>query len=372
MKKFLKYTLMAVIALVFIGTFIFLYQKSSTKVATYDVYTATTSNIKKTSILTGTIEPRDEILIKPQISGIIAELYKEAGEMVKAGEVIAKVKVIPDMGQLNSAESRVTLAKINLTQATNDYQRTEKLYREKLVSQEEFEKSRQAYLQAKEEVNSSTDALQIVKEGVSKSNAAYSTTLIRSTIDGLILDIPVKVGNSVTMSNTFNDGTTIATVANMRSLIFKGYVDETEVGQVHTGMEVKVMIGALSGRDFPAKIEFIAPKVSTATANANQFELKAAIDIPQDVKIRAGYSANAEIIIDSRNAVITIPEGAVEYADGAAFVYKLTKEEPQTFERVRVTVGLSDGVNIEVKSGLKAGNKIRGNVKEEDNNSKAQ
>lgn len=219
MKKYIKIGILVLIALIFIGTFVFLYQKSQPKDTKYDIQKVETTNLVQTTVATGKIEPRDEVQIKPQISGIIAEVYKEAGEKVKKGEVIAKVKVIPELGQLNSAESRVRLAEMNGRQAETDLTRMEKLYNDKLVSNEEYEKTLLAARQAREEIQAAKDNLEIVKEGITKNSASFSSTLIRSTIDGLILDVPVKVGNSVIMSNTFNDGTTIATVADMSDLI---------------------------------------------------------------------------------------------------------------------------------------------------------
>ena len=232
MKKYLKVFIAALIALIFIGTFVFLWQKSRPKEIVYQEFTPEKKDIRMTTILTGKIEPRNEVNVKPQISGIITELLKEPGQTVTAGEVIARVKVIPDMGQLSSAESRVRLSAINLQQAEKDYARQLSLHEQKLVSDEEFEKTRQQLRQAQEEKAAADDALQVVRDGVSRSNASASSTLIRSTIAGVILDIPVKVGNSVINSNTFNDGTTIATVANMRDLIFRGNIDETEVGRM--------------------------------------------------------------------------------------------------------------------------------------------
>ena len=361
MKKVIKYFLIALVAVIFAGTFVFLYQKSQTPEATYDTYTAEVMTIEKTSVLTGTIEPRDEVLIKPQISGIISEVYKQAGDVVKSGEVIAKVKVIPEMTSVNSSRHRVSLAKINLDQIAAEHARTAKLYEDKLVSREEYEKSLQSYRQAKEELKTAGSELQIITEGISPDNGGYSTTLIRSTIDGLILDVPVKVGNSVIMSNTFNDGTTIATVADMSRLIFKGYVDETEVSDVRVDMPVKIVIGAMPDRDFAARVEYIAPKAA-GTDNANRFELKAAVSIPSDVVVRAGYSANAEIILLRATDVLAIPEGAVEYKADGTFVYLLTDAATGTFSRTPVKVGLSNGVNIQIKSGLKKGDKVRGNI----------
>ena len=360
MKKYIKWVVLAGVALIFIATFIFLYQKSKPKATTYEILTTSTGNLEKTTVATGKVEPRDEVQVKPQISGIIDEIYKIAGQTVKKNEVIAKIKVIPDMGSLNSAESRVRLATINLNQIKTDYERMKKLYNQKLISSEEFEKSNVSYLQAQEEKNNAEDALNIVKEGISRSNTAYSTTLIRSTIDGLILDIPVKVGNSVILSNTFNDGTTIASVANMDDLIFKGQIDETEVGRLHEGMPVKLTIGALQNIVFDATLEYISPK-GVEQNGANQFEIKAAITVPQDLQIRSGYSANAEIVLERATDVLTIPESAVEFKEDSTFVYVLTDSIPeQKFVRQSITTGLSDGIRMEVKSGLKENDRLRG------------
>ena len=362
MIKAIKFLVIALVAVIFIGTFVFLYKKSQPETVQYETYECKPTSIERTTVVTGSIEPRDEVLIKPQISGIISELYKEAGQTVRKGEVIAKVKVVPDMSTLSSAENRLRLAKINNAQAKTDYERTKKLFDEKLISADEYDKVRLAYSQSKEEIAAATDALEIAKEGVSRSTASYSTTLIRSTVDGLILDVPVKVGNSVIMSNTFNDGTTIASVANMSNLIFKGTIDETEVAMLHEGMPVKITIGALQDRVFPANLEYIAPKVSSSTSSANQFEIKAAVSIPAGVKIRAGYSANAEVVLDHLEGVLAVPEGAIEFSGDSSFVYVETSQKPQSFARRQVKTGMSDGMNIQILSGLKKGDKVRGNI----------
>ena len=368
MKKYSKLIIAVVIALIFIGTFVFLWQKSQPKEVVYSELTPTVNDLRKTTIITGKIEPRNEVYVKPQISGIITEILKEAGDYVQAGEVIAKVKVIPDMGSLSSAEARVRLADINLEQAKVDYDREKNLYDQKLVSADEFDKVAQQLRQAKHEVNAATDALQVVRDGFSKSNASASSTLIRSTISGVILDIPVKVGNSVINSNTFNDGTTIATVANMNDLIFRGNIDETEVGQLVTGMPLKITIGALQDLSFEASLEYISPK-ATENNGANQFEIKAAVKIATTPdgspsgksKIRSGYSANAEIILASTDHALTIPESAIEFSGDSTFVYVIKGDGKQKeYERRQIETGLSDGVNIEVKKGLTEKEKVRG------------
>ena len=360
MKKFMKIAVLVLIAAIFIGTFVFLYQKSQPEVVSYQILKAETKDLVQTTVATGKIEPRDEVEIKPQISGIIAEVYKEAGQTVQQGEVIAKVKVIPELGTLNSAESRVRLAEMNGKQAEIDLERMEKLYNDKLVSNEEYEKTLLAAKQAREELQAAKDNLEIVKEGITKSSASFSSTLIRSTITGLILDVPIKVGNSVIMSNTFNDGTTIATVADMSDLIFRGNVDETEVGRIREGIPVKITLGALQNMKFDAVLEYISPK-SIENNGANQFEIKAAITVPDSVTIRSGYSANAEMVLQQANDALTIPESAVEFSNDSTFVYVLTDSVPtQTFERRLIATSISNGIDTEVKQGLKAGESVRG------------
>lgn len=369
MKKYFKIIIAALVALIFIGTFVFLWAKSQPKPTEYEVFTPTYKDLKKTTIVTGKIEPRNEVNVKPQISGIITELYKHAGDMVEAGEIIAKVKVIPDMGQLSSAESRLRLAQVNVKQAKVDYAREKILFDKGLVSADEYDKIHQSYKQALEEVRASEDNLEVVRDGVSKSNANSSSTLIRSTISGLILDVPVKLGNTVILSNTFNDGTTIATVANMKDLIFRGNIDETEVGKLVTGMPMKITIGALQDTKLEASLEYVSPKAIESNGT-NQFEVKAAIRGLNGATIRSGYSANAEIVLSQANHVLTVPESAIEFQGNQTYVYVVKGSgDKKTYERRKVVTGLSDGLNIEIKSGLTLKDKVRGPKKVTDDGS---
>ena len=359
MKKYIKFIIAAIIALIFIGTFVFLWMKSRPQSIVYEEFMPKVMDLKKTTVVTGKIEPRNEVNVKPQISGIITEITKEAGQTIQAGEIIAKIKVIPDMQQLSSAEARVRLAEVNVKQATVDYQREKVLFDKGLVSADEYDKVRQTMRQA-QEARAANDNLEVVRDGVSKSNASTSSTLIRSTVSGLILDIPVKVGNTVILSNTFNDGTTIATVANMNDLIFRGNIDETEVGSLVTGMSMKITIGALQNEKLQARLEYISPK-AVENNGANQFELKAAITGLGRTQLRSGYSANAEIVLAQANQVLTVPESAIEFEGNNTYVYIVKGSgEQQTFERRRVVTGLSDGINIEIKSGLSKKDKVRG------------
>ena len=361
MKRYIKYIMMALAAVVFIGTFVFLYIKSQPKPVEYNEFEPKQMDIRKTTVVTGKIEPRNEVNVKPQISGIITEILKEAGQKVEAGEVIAKVKVIPDMSSLSAAQARVRLAGINERQARTDFEREKALFDKGLVSADEYDKIAQALRQAREESAAAQDNLEVVRDGVSKTNASASSTLIRSTVTGLILDIPVKVGNSVILANTFNDGTTIATVANMNDLIFRGNIDETEVGRLTTGMTMKITIGALQDLKFDARLEYISPK-ATDQNGANQFEIKAAVNLPtSSEQIRSGYSANAEIVLAEARGVLSVPESAIEFSGNDTFVYVVKGSgKEKTYERRKVTTGLSDGINIEIRSGLKKGETVRG------------
>ncbi|MCQ2067090.1 MAG: efflux RND transporter periplasmic adaptor subunit [Bacteroidaceae bacterium] len=357
MKKFFKFILVAVMIVAVIGIFVFLYKKSKPEEVRYQELTATMQDIDKSTVITGKITPRNEVNVKPQINGIIAELLKEAGQQVQKDEVIAKLKVIPDMNSLSSAQSRVRLSEINLQQAQVNYDREKALFDRNMVSAEEMDKVAQALAQAKEERAGAQDALEVIRDGVSSSNATSSSTLVRSTITGLILDIPVKVGNSVIQANTMNDGTTVATVADMTDLIFDGNIDETEVGMLYEGMPMKISIGALRDYTLDATLEYVSPK-AVENNGANQFEVKAAVDVQSDKMIRSGYSANAEIVLETVRNVLAIPESALQFIKDDTFVY--LRNERGGYSLQKVETGLSDGVNIEVKSGLKEGDVVRG------------
>lgn len=361
MKRILKIALLVILGLLVIGTLFWLWKKQQPKEIKYEIIVVAEDSIENTSVATGKVSPRDEILIKPQISGIISELRKEAGDYVKAGDIIATVKVIPEVAQLNSAESRVTVAQISLTQVKTEYERQKQLFSKGVIAKEEMDKSDADYKKALEELENSKDNLDIIKNGMSKKTAQYSNTQIRSTIDGMILDVPIKVGNSVIQSNTFNDGTTIATVANMNDLIFIGKLDETEVGRVHVGMPIKLTVGAIENRKFDATLEYIAPK-GTEENGAILFEIKAAARA-DSAAIRAGYSANAEIVLAKRQKVLTIPESSVTFSNDSTFVYVLKDVvgEKQNFDKRQIKIGLSDGIKVEVLSGLTKGEKVRGN-----------
>jgi HlyD family secretion protein len=359
-KKIMRIILFSLLGLAVLGTFYFLWKKAQPVVTVYELITPEMGTIETKTVATGNVEPRYEILIKPQISGIISELMKEAGQQVKSGEIIATVKVIPEMVQLNSAESRVNIADINFKQIETTFKRDEQLFKQGIMTAQEYDVSKANFLKSKEELDNAQNALEIVRDGIARNSKVASTTQIRSTITGMILDVPIKVGNSVIQSNNFNDGTTIASVANMNDMIFKGYVDETEIGRINEGMPIKLTVGAIESRTFEAVLEYVSPK-GQEKSGAIQFEIKAAVTIPDSVFIRAGYSANAEIVLKRADDVLTIPESAVTFNGDSTFVQIVKQENPkQVFEKMAIKTGLSDGIKIEVKEGLTGEDKIRG------------
>ena len=357
LKFILKLLLGLVILVIFVGTIYFLYAKSQAKPVSYKTESPFITNIIKKSVATGAVIPRKEIAIKSKVSGIIEKMYKIAGDPIKVGEVIAKVKIIPDMVNLNNAESRLSRAQINFNNAKTDYDRNSELVKGGVISKTDFQQTELAYNNAKEELESSESNLQLIKEGASKKTGVVSNTLIRSTITGMILDIPVKEGNSVIESNTFNEGTTIASVADMGEMIFEGKVDESEVGKIKENMELILTIGAIDKQSFKAKLEYISPK-GVAENGAIQFPIRAKVELEKDYFIRAGYSANADIVLERRDSVLAVSEGLIKFNGDTPSVEVETS--PQNFSKRIVKTGLSDGVNIEVLEGLSKTDKLKG------------
>lgn len=359
MKKAFKVGLLVLVVCSIFGTMFYLYQKSKKKPVVYEVKSPFISNIVKKTVATGSVVPRKEILIKPQVSGIIEELYILAGNQVKKGDLIARVKIIPNMVELNNAESRLSKAKINYEDAKTVYERQKKVFEQGVIPMAEFQQYKLTYMNAMEEQESAESNLQLIKEGVSKKQGGVTNTLIRSTIQGMVLDVPVEVGNSVIEANNFNEGTTIASVADMGEMIFKGKVDETEVGKLKIGMPLILSIGAIEDEKFDASLEYVAPKGKEENG-AIQFEIKANVKLKSNNFIRAGYSANADIVLDRRDSVMVIPESLIQFEKSGDSAYVEVEKQPQVFDKRYIKTGLSDGVNIEVKEGIKKDDKIKG------------
>lgn len=356
MKTFFRILLIVVIIGIFGGTIFYLYSKSKQKPVVYETATPFYTDIVKKTVATGKVVPRQEIDIKPQVSGIIEQIFIEPGQKVKSGDLIARVKIIPNMLNLANAESRVKRAEISRDDTHRAFIRQKELFEKGVVAEADFQQYEIQYLNALEELQAAENNLQLIRDGVTLSQGDASNTLIRSTISGMILNVPVEVGNSVIETNNFNEGTTIATIADMNEMIFKGQVDESEVGNIHEGMNLQLTIGAIDNIQFNARLEHISPR-GVEESGAVLFEIRAAVSLKDDVFIRAGYSANADIVLDSRDSVLSVKESLLLFENGSTYVEVETT--PQVFERRDVNLGLSDGLNIEVLSGLEPEDRIK-------------
>lgn len=355
-RKIRNSILIALLLGALVWTFYFLYQKSQKPPVVFQTVQPFDTTVIKKTVATGSVTPRREVNMKSQVSGIIEKLFIVAGQQIKQGDVIARVKIIPNMLNLANAETRVNSAKLNMDNAKIEYERNKLLFDQNVISKAEFQPYELKLKTTQEELTASENQLQIIKDGVSKSSGAVSNTLVRSTITGMVLDVPVKEGSQVIESNTFNEGTTIASVANMGEMIFEGRLDESEVGKVQEGMDIVLTIGAIDKQSFNAKLEYIAPKGITENG-AIQFLIRAAISKDNSAFLRAGYSANADIILAKKEKVLAIPESVLQFDKEKPFVEVETKN--QQFEKRFVKTGLSDGINIEVLEGVKKGDKIK-------------
>ena len=360
MKTALKIVAALVVVGVFVGTIFYLYKKSQAKPVVFETATAFKTDIIRKTVATGSVIPRREIEIKPKVSGIVEEIFIEPGDHVKKDQLIARVKIIPDMINLNNAESRVKRAEIQLEEAKKNYLRYKELYTQQVIPESEYLTYEIAWKTASEELNAAEDNLELIREGATKKAGQATNTLIRSTIEGMVLDVPVEEGKSVIESNTFNDGTTIATIADMGEMIFEGKVDESEVGKIREGMDLILSIGAIDQEKFSARLERISPK-GVEENGAIQFEIRADVQLKEDQFIRAGYSANADIVLERKDQVLAINESLLKFDGDTAYVEVETS--PQTFEKRIVKTGLSDGLVIEILEGLTADEKIKAAAK---------
>ncbi len=356
----------ALIVLMFIGTLGYLALKGVSHDVVYETISLQQDTIRKRTMATGTIVPRKEVEIKPQsISGIIEEIYVEEGQLVKKGDEIAKIAIVPNEVNLNGAVSRLNMAKITFQNAEVNYNRDLDLLKKEVIARLDFEKTELAYQNAREELKAAQNNLQLIRTGASSSQKS-SNTLIRSTIDGMVLNVPVKIGNSVIASNNFNDGTTIASVADMGEIIFEGKIDETDVAKLYLEMPIELTIGAIENQKVDAVLEHISPKGEEENG-AVKFEIKAKVLVKEGQKIRAGYSANADIVLEKRENVPVLKERYLIFREDSTFVEVLTSEEPQVFEERYIKIGLSDGLNIEILSGVEASDRIKAGIKEDKN-----
>lgn len=357
MKKAFSILAVLVVLAAFVGTFYYLWNKSKEVPVVYKTESPFVADIIKKAVATGSVVPRKEVAIKPQISGIIEELFVEAGQVVKTGEILARIRVVPNSGAVSAAENRLKTAKISLDNAQLDLDRNRNLNEQGIVAKSSYQQFQLAVDLAQAEHEAAIENLQIVKEGASQKLASSSTTQVRATVSGMVLEVPIEIGNSVIEANTFNDGTTIATIADMGEMIFEGKVDESEVGKLRQGMELLLQVAAIDQQRFKATLEHIAPK-GVEQDGAIQFEIRAAIELQEGAFLRAGYSANADIVLDRRSQVLSITESLLQFDDQQK-PYVEVETGPQVFQRRELKIGLSDGITIEVLEGLTSGDKIK-------------
>ncbi len=355
-KIFLTLVALTLLA-AFVGTLFFLHAKSQVDPVVFETHEPFVADIVKKTVATGSVVPRKEIAIKPQVSGIVDELYVEPGQLVAEGDLVAKVTIVPDMISLSAAENRVNRAEINLENAETEAKRNHQLFEQGVISQAGYQVFELALKNSREELSAAEDNLALIREGARKKSSLITNTLVRATASGMVLEVPIEEGDSVIEANTFNDGTTIATVADMDEMIFEGKVDESEVGKLTEGMALELTIGAIEERRFDAELEYIAPK-GIEEEGAIQFEIRAALELDDRDFVRANYSATADIVLERRDDVLAIQESWLAFEEGATFVEVETA--PQTFERRAVETGLSDGITIEVVDGLGEGEKVKG------------
>ena len=364
MKKTIKVIGLCLLALFVVYTLYFLWQKSQPEPIVYELVSPERRTLVKRATVAGSMEARQQLAVKPQATGIISRLLVEPGDRVKAGDVIATIKIIPDMAQLNEAKSRVESARISLAEVQREYDRVQALYQDGVVSREEYEMKNSQLASARENVAAAESQVEVITRGQSSRSSGISITDLRSTMTGVVLSVPVKEGASVSGTSAFTDGTTVAKIADMNDIIFRGFIDETEVAMLKVGMDMELHLGSMQEVTIPATLDYIAPEGEMQNG-AKMFEVKASASIPDSVTIRSGYSANASIVIGTATNVLSCDETAISFEEGKPYVYVLTSDPADTahqqFERRAVTIGLSDGLTIELKSGVKSGELLRGN-----------
>ena len=358
MKKRTTIIILIFLAVLFGGALYYLFQKNQQSPTVYKTEKAEIKTIIKNTVATGKIVPKEEVLIKPNISGIIEEVYVEAGDNVKAGDLIAKIKVVPNIANLNSAQNQVQSAKIDLDNQQKLYARQKTLFDKGVISANDFDVAETTYKQSQQNYRSALQSVEIIKTGTSKSMASVAQTMIRSTVNGMVLDVPVTAGNQVIESNNFNEGTTIASLADVGSMIFEGKLDESEVGKIKLNLPLEITVGAIENKKFNAVLDYIAPK-GTEENGAVQFPIKGTLDNKENTFIRAGLSANASIILEKADKVLAIKESLVQFDEKTKKSFVEVEVGLQKFEKRNVTLGVSDGIYVQIKSGVTKDDKIK-------------
>ncbi|WP_127845880.1 efflux RND transporter periplasmic adaptor subunit [Psychroflexus aestuariivivens] len=358
MKKTLTIIILLAIILGFGGALYYLWQKNQSDPVTYKTEQASKRTIVKKTVATGTIVPREEVPIKPNISGIIDKIFIKAGDTVKIGDMIAKLEVVPDITSLNSARNQIKNAKINLNNEEQIFERQKELYENGVISANEYDQAETSYKVAKQNLESAKENFDIIQTGTTAAIGDAATTSVRSTISGMVLDVPVKEGSQVIQANNFNEGTTIATIANVDEMIFEGKVDESEVGKLEVGLPLEITIGAIEDKTFDAILDYIAPK-GVDENGAVQFDIEGTLKRDRDIFIRAGLSANASIILEKAEDVVAVEESLIQFDKETQDPYVEVKQDDGTFERTDIELGVSDGIYAEVISGINTEDEIK-------------
>lgn len=358
MKKTVTRIILLFIVVAFGGAMYYLYQKNAEDPVTYETEQASKKTIIKKTVATGSILPLEEVLIKPNISGVIEEIFVVGGDYVKSGDLICKIKVVPNLNALNDARNSIDEAKINLDDQLRNLDRQKGLFGKGVVSQVDLERAQVNYDQAKQTYVAANKRYEIVKTGTTKGYGNAANTQIRATVSGMVLEVPVEVGNQVIESNNFNEGTTIAAIADVDKMIFEGKVDESEVGKIKEDLPLEITVGALEGKTFDAVLDYIAPKGNEENG-AIQFEIKGTMKKQDSVFIRAGLSANASVILGRADSVLAIKEALVQFDGKTKKPFVEIENGEQKFDRKDIELGISDGIFVEVKSGISEQDKIK-------------
>ncbi|MAM01828.1 MAG: efflux transporter periplasmic adaptor subunit [Flavobacteriaceae bacterium] len=355
--KILKYSAISLLVIGALFAAAYFIKTNDKSVIVYDTQKTLITSIEKKTVVTGKVIPEDEVEIKPQIQGIIDVIFVEEGDLVKTGDLLAKIKVVPNEQNLNSAEGRLANSRIVLKNAQIEFNRNKDLYEKGIISKQDFDNVQLRYNQSKLDVSNAVSDLQIIRSG-SKGGAASANTNIRATVPGTVLEIPVEEGFQVIASNSFNAGTTIATIADLNKMIFEGKVDEAEVGKLKVGMPLEVSLGAIEDQALQAKLKFIAPK-GNEEQGAVQFKIEADLYLNDSIFVRAGYSANASLVLERKDSIMAISESLLQFDGKTEEPYVEIETEDQKFERRDVKIGISDGVNVEIISGISENVKIK-------------
>ncbi|MGO2294489.1 efflux RND transporter periplasmic adaptor subunit [Psychroflexus halocasei] len=358
MKKIITILVLVIIFAAFGGALYYLYQKNQQNPVVYKTEQAEKRTIIKKTVATGTITPREEVPVKPNISGIIEKLFVDAGDTVQVGDLIARLKVVPNVTNLNNSKNQINTARINLNNEKKSYDRQKELFDKGVISANDFDQATTSYNIAKQNLSSAKETFEIIKTGTTAGIGDAATTEIKATITGMVLEVPVKVGNQVIEANNFNEGTTIASIANVNEMIFEGKVDESEVGKIEEGLPLEITVGAIQDKVFDAVLDHIAPQ-GVEENGAVQFEIEGTLTRDDKIFIRAGLSANASIILEKKEDVLSLKEALIQFDKETDQAYVEVETGDQKFERRDVELGISDGIHVEILSGIDKDDRIK-------------